>query len=233
MLRPLMPLETNQRGCAEVWLPQDDEAPSEFESLLVGLVQSLNPVGALEASIVERIAVTIWRQRRLVQAETAGLWLARQMKQIAAQVSSELDRRYGSELQPEELAPFDEEKVSWCRAVIVEIEQIEEIDLQRLQSQAPLAFEQLQSDSDEVASPEAFVASHEGGLTGYIAELLLWCRGRLKEADERPHVLELAKKVADARLVLPAESLELMSRYQSTLDNQLYKALRALRDAQE
>jgi hypothetical protein len=94
--------------------------------------------------------------------------------------------------------------------------------------------EQLQSDVSEAEqTQEAFVGSHKGGLTGYLAELLLWCRGKLKEADERPHVLELAKHVMAKRLVLPADSLELMSRYQSTLDNQLYKALRALRDAQE
>jgi hypothetical protein len=34
------------------------------------------------------------------------------------------------------------------------------------------------------------------------------------------------------QLVLPLDALQLMSRYQSTLDNQLYKALRALREAQ-
>ena len=33
--------------------------------------------------------------------------------------------------------------------------------------------------------------------------------------------------------MLPAGTLEILSRYQTTLDNQLYKALRALREAQE
>ena len=212
----------------------DDETTSEFDLLLVGLVQSLNPVGALEASIVQRIAVTLWRQQRLVHAETSALRLARQPKQIAACVSSELERRYDSLLQPEDLAEFDEGQAEWCRAVIAEIEGLEAVDLRTVETQAPLVFEQFRSDiSEDVEEPEAFLASHKGGLTGYLAELLLWCRGRLKEAEERPQVLELANQVRATRLVLPAESLELMSRYQSTLDNQLYKALRALRDAQE
>ena len=211
----------------------DDEPGSEFEALMAGLLQSLNPVGVLESAIVDRIAITLWRQRRLVQSETAALSLAREEKQLAAQVSSELGRRYGRELQPGDLAPFDEQQAEWCRAVIAELEALDEIDIQRLGSGAPLTFEQLQSDADEVTSLEAFLSSHEGGLTGYLEELLLWCRGKLKEGAERPHVLRLAKQVAEARLVLPAESLELMARYQSTLDNQLYKALRALRDTQE
>ena len=35
------------------------------------------------------------------------------------------------------------------------------------------------------------------------------------------------------RLVLPNDTLEVFSRYQTTLDNQLFKTLKALRDAQE
>ena len=33
--------------------------------------------------------------------------------------------------------------------------------------------------------------------------------------------------------MLPTDVLEVLARYQTTLDNQLYKALRALREAQE
>ena len=46
-------------------------------------------------------------------------------------------------------------------------------------------------------------------------------------------MLVLAEQVKAKRLVLPDEALEVFSRYQTTLDNQLYKALRALREAQE
>jgi len=46
-------------------------------------------------------------------------------------------------------------------------------------------------------------------------------------------VLAIAEQVRARRLVLPDEALEVFSRYQTTLDNQLYKALRALREAQE
>jgi hypothetical protein len=35
------------------------------------------------------------------------------------------------------------------------------------------------------------------------------------------------------RLILTDDTLEVFSRYQTTLDNQLYKALKALREAQE
>jgi hypothetical protein len=70
-------------------------------------------------------------------------------------------------------------------------------------------------------------------LTGFVDHLLTWCKEQLAEAEKRPRMVALAKQVRGRRLILPDDMLEVFSRYQTTLDNQLYKALRALRDAQE
>ena len=57
-------------------------------------------------------------------------------------------------------------------------------------------------------------------------------REQLRQAEERPTVLALAEQVRAKRLVLPAETLEVLTRYQTTLDNQLIRLLKALRQAQ-
>ena len=186
----------------------------------------------LEATLVERIAVSIWRQRRLIQAETASLTLAGQPVPIANGVTSELGRGCGSEIKPEELAPFDADRETWCRSVLAEIDELEEIDLGSISSKAPLVHAQLVDDADGEAA-ETYLAGHKGGLTSYVAELLLWCQKELRRADARPQLLAIAEQVRAKRVVLPPDSLELLARYQSTLDNQLYKALKALREAQE
>jgi len=49
----------------------DDENPYEYQSLLYDLQTHLKPTGTLELSLVEKIAVILWRQRRLVSAEAA------------------------------------------------------------------------------------------------------------------------------------------------------------------
>lgn len=210
----------------------DDEDPAEFQLLVDELCHSLAPNGILEAALVERVAVTMWRQRRLVHAETAALTLARQNIPIAKSVSSELGRAYGKEIEPEHLAPFDADRATWCRGVLAEIERLEEIDLGSIGGKAPLVHAQLVTDADGEA-PETFLASHKGGLTSYVADLLLWCRKELGEADARPRLLAIAEQVRAKRMVLPSDALELLARYQSTLDGQLYKALKALREAQE
>jgi len=118
-----------RHGLLSTKLLLEDEDPTEYEALLRGLVESLGPVGALEAHLIERIAVTLWRQRRLVHAETAGLSLGRKTRHTAELVSSELGRRYGRELQPQDLSPFDDEHAAWCRAVISEIEELGDVSV--------------------------------------------------------------------------------------------------------
>jgi hypothetical protein len=52
-------------------LPQEDRA--EYERLLAGLAEHYQPVGMLEALLVEDIAYTFWRRRRAVRAEAAEI----------------------------------------------------------------------------------------------------------------------------------------------------------------
>jgi hypothetical protein len=216
----------------------EGEDPAEFQGLLVDLQATLRPVGAVELGLVERIAVTMWRQRRLVRAETATLHLARQPQKIAGGVSSELGLGFGSELKEGELAPYDAEQAEWCEKVLEEIEALEELDFEiefkTLPKAAPLFFAQLKSDAeDDGEDIAAFLKGYEKGLTGYAGDIARWCREELCKAGKRPHILALADQLRAKRLVLPPDALALFTRYQTTLDNQLYKALRAFRETQE
>ena len=223
-----------RHGLLSTRLLLDDEDGSEFQSLLGELMGSLHPADAVERLLVERIAVTAWRQQRLVRAETAKLTLARQPIKIAGAVSSELERGYSQKLELEDLSPFDRTQERWCRRVIGEIEALDAFDLEILQQKAPLTYQQLASDAaEDQETPEAHAAARDGGLAGYIVEVSLWCRKELNEAEARPKILALAEHARAKNLVLPPDALETFSRYQTTLDNQLYKALKALREAQE
>ena len=151
----------------------DDEDPSEFDALQLELQSALRPVGTAELAIVERIAISLWRQRRLASAETAEIGLSRMPRKIAGGVSRELSLGYGSELKEDDLQPFDPERVDWCQSIIAEVEQLEQIDLASLPQKAPAIFEQLQSDAaEDKETIEAHLEGHTKGLTGYIGELL-------------------------------------------------------------
>lgn len=55
----------------------EDESKADFDSLLSGLRDDFQPVGALEKLLVEKLAMLVWRQRRLLAAEGAEILSAR------------------------------------------------------------------------------------------------------------------------------------------------------------
>jgi hypothetical protein len=209
----------------------EGEDPQEFQALCGELHAALRPVGAVEIALAERIAVALWRQRRLINAEAAAIDLERRPAEVARDVSR-IQR--GESLASDDLQPFDEEQASWCRDVLVEIDGLEEISLATLAQRAPLVHAQLLSDAaDDDEDPATHVSSLENGVTTFVAELAAWCRKQITEAERRPEVLSLAEQLRARRLVLPVPQLEAIARHQTTLVNQIYKALRAFRDAQE
>ena len=49
------------------------ESRVEFDNLLSGLCKDFRPIGRLEETLVEKLAVTLWRQRRMLIAEAAEI----------------------------------------------------------------------------------------------------------------------------------------------------------------
>ena len=97
-----------------------DESEEEFQCLFDSLCESLRPAGQLELVLVEKIAMNVWRQRRLVRAEQAGIELSRQPGQIAEQVSNRLGMGAYSprRLTVDDLDGIDTEQVEWCEGVL-------------------------------------------------------------------------------------------------------------------
>lgn len=220
-------------GLRSARLIVDGEDPEEFAALCADLDSALRPVGAVEAALAERIALALWRQRRLVTAETSAINLERRPSQIAR--GAEMVHEPGFFRAISRVTePFDEEQTTWCQGVLDEMHQLEEIRLDTLAKKAPLIYAQLKCDADENHEDLAqHVAGLEHGVTSYVGDLAQRCCEQLNEAEQRPRLIALAEQLRAKRLVLPMEQLETLSRYQTTLDNQLYRALRALREAQE
>lgn len=213
--------------------------PHDYESLLDDLQAQLRPVGVLELSLVEKIAVILWRQRRLVAAETATIELGINPNRIAEEVTSGMGLSgYSSDkVEPKDLQPSDKDQldqVEWCRSVIAEVCAADELNLNNLSTVAPLIFEQLAEDAEAAEeSIEEHVAHY--GLDKYINDLIIWCHKETTKLDQKmarqPMVTTLAEMAKD-KLTIPWQKLDVLTKYQTTLDNQLYKAMKALRDEQ-
>jgi hypothetical protein len=214
----------------------NDENPLEYQSLLGELQCCLQPVGILEQSLVERIALSLWRQRRLVKAETAQLELDRQAKRIAKVVEQEMYPQYSvREISEYDLIALDDEHLQHCRAILDEYKSIDTsipITLADMAIRTPLLYEILQQTAEEKGiTPEQYLQNYESPIA-YFATIIDDYRGELLQASQKQIILDVAALVKDKRVVLAEKMRDSFSKYQVMLDNELYKAIKALREVQ-
>lgn len=62
-----------KHGIFMVGLVPKRESPAEYRRIVEGLVETLQPLGRLEVILVEKLAMFVWRFRRLLQAEAAEI----------------------------------------------------------------------------------------------------------------------------------------------------------------
>jgi len=202
-------------------LPEEDQA--EWSALLQRLLDELRPHGTLEQALVERIAVAIWRQRRVIRAETARI---RKAQVPGAFEKIQLGAILGSDSKLIEvvLAGEKEELYRTLHAELTQALAAPLIDLEILRAEYPRIWLNLQSSAKASAGVEAYLAkSHQGSAVSYLHRLL----ETVKPAVAAYEYMQVQRDASS----MPAAP-ELMARYQAAIDNDLYKAMRALRDAQ-
>ncbi len=220
----------NHGLCAQRVLVEYEDR-NEFNALFKDMIKTLTPVGPVEKALVERVVVAIWRQRRLTLAEAATLSIDGRPEEISNSLDAMQNGPFTFGSRLDDLKPFDQNQKAWCEAVLAEFRALQELDLKQIEINAPSIYGQIERDAGNQAIDE-FIAEYEGRIEGYVGELVRWCRRELHRAQQRPKLLALADQLRRKKLILPLDQLEIIARYQTTLDNQLYKALRALRDAQ-
>lgn len=217
-----------------------DENPAEFQLLLEGLKVGLNPVGTLEQSLVERIAVSLWRQQRLVRSETAHIEMGNKPNIITAAVNAELGGT-ASTISEYDLSEFDQEHYQWCQSVYEEFKPIANgndtlgilTNMDKLKQHAPTVYQHLQHDAAEEQQTIADFLKTYDNPTDYFTDLLTFCQDEMASAKQRPLVLEIAQRVRNKRAIIQQGPLrDALAKYQVMLDNELYKAIKALREAQ-
>ena len=68
-----------------------DESRAEYDALLNGLIENLQPQGKLEKVLVESLATLLWRKRRLLQVETAEIEKAQKFVNWDLQLQNNVD----------------------------------------------------------------------------------------------------------------------------------------------
>lgn len=222
-----------QHGILSSHLVLPAESWVEFDALLQQLMVEQQPQGTLELALVERMAVALWRQRRLVTAETAQLQLQQaeltyvdllRIKQITGVDDMDWIQALARKTLPD-LSDLQANATA-CDDWFEEVQMDAEEDLATLPTRNPRAWkllaEELVVDSTEKAA-EQILGENGTGLFDWLCTLQSQSR-KLFRVVSALHQLRQA--------ALQLRQSDVLSRYQTTLDNDLYKAIRVLRDMQ-
>ena len=225
-----------RHGILSTHLVLEDESRDEFDLLLTTLQQEMAPVGLVEQTLVERIAVSIWRQRRLVRAETADVELKRRLfsgedllmasNSLGVSIS---DKRLKEAVSNPHLMPTgNSETTGKLLAQLDELSRCpEKISLNRIKEEFPLAYRELLWVADGTLAGLTQLLKEEGAsFMKYVPTLITIFR----QEFERERIRSLVSLHRESALVRTA--VDRIGRYQAALDNELYKAMRAFRDAQ-
>lgn len=223
-----------RHGILSTHLILPDESREEFDALFSTLVEEMRPAGTLETALVERIAVSLWRQRRLVRAETAsvrfqtGTHNYTDQHRIEQLVSAEAKPLVDPMLQGATYNQWmDEATLDTLEAGLAQLQEVlAQPSTGKLTMPASLVEVLTQWAADDNMSWLDWFKANFKGPQDFIEAMT----AAVRKHRQSSRVAEAIAIYRDSRL-LPGEA-DRISRYQATLDNELYKALKALREAQ-
>ena len=227
-----------KHGILSQTLLLDDESPRDFGALLADLEAALRPVGVLEAVLVEKVAGALWRQRRLARAETAHIEQNRRPRAMAFAVGQRIGRdALAPPLTSADLEPSDPATLARCRAALAEAAALDAAarsDWRAWETVAPLLWRELLKDaSNSGASSTEYLEKEFGGNPAdYLSLVVDWCQEQIDRAGQSAEIQAAVRSVRDERAIPVADTAETLGRYANALDRELYRAIKALREAQ-
>jgi hypothetical protein len=222
----------------------DGEDPAEYAQLLQGLVDDLKPVGALEMIHVERIAMSVWRLRRLMRAESAAVGFRRDVQDTRKMLNDALGIPESVKFKDKHLEPLSEDGMKALASFLNIVEELtalagKTLGEEDLKKQAPVYYGYLIQEAQAKGWAVYKYLMHRANLPEEkLPAAIRYCIDKdlpdfaaaARDYNLRLKVTMMREKFHEMKAVPP--EAELYVRYQATLDNSLAKAIKGLREAQ-
>ncbi len=213
-------------------LPHENE--QEFAALTQDITAVFPPVDAIAATLVERIIMTAWRQKRLRAAEAAKLQISMMPEILVEEVSDLLKLTYPKRLSANHISEEQENAFQYWRAVAEEFESINipavPGNLAQISVETPHVFKELkQKGLKSALSYDVFMKSP--------TEIIKTLEEIKKDATDKIAVhtinhtgYKIAQKLNQSKLIPDADKLSFLVKYQVQLDTDLYRAIDAYKE---
>jgi hypothetical protein len=210
-----------------------NENAEEFKKLSQGIAEVFPPVDAAAASIVERIILAIWRQKRLRIAEAAKLQISMAPEIMAEEISDALRLSYNKRLNAQNIS--EEQELAYGHWVKV-IEEFKSINIQaapknlaQVSIQVPLIFAQLKHDAlQAVCTYDVFMKSPDKIITS-LEKTKKYAEDFVASNEIKHTAYKIAQQMKLAKLIPDGKSVEFLSKYQVQLDTDFYRAVDAFK----
>ncbi|NOQ94074.1 MAG: hypothetical protein GQ547_05495, partial [Methylophaga sp.] len=101
-----------------------------------------------------------------------------------------------------------------------------------IKQHAPLIYQTLADEAETEEENITDYIKHFESLTEWVEDLVDFYQTQIKIAKQRPLVLEIASSVQNKQSILQGKLRDSLAKYQVMLDNELYKAIKTLRETQ-
>ncbi|SHJ67534.1 hypothetical protein SAMN02745165_02915 [Malonomonas rubra DSM 5091] len=222
----------------------EGEDPLEFSDIMKELQHDLKPTGFLEKTLVEKIAIILWRQKRILAAESAMIKLHRQENELLKQVNRSLGlQAYSSKaVSTDDLIPLEQQEHDSHAKVLEEISALwgeghaENLTPGAIKKHAPILWSIAESwAKEDLMTTEEYFDDYlqDQTLLDWLEECRSHSYNELKRHERQPLLASLYDSAIEAASIPDPITRENLTRYQVSLDNQLYKAMKAFWQQQE
>ena len=222
---------------------EGQERKEAYLRLHDGLRDYFKPDGAMEDALVEQVAVTLWRKRRVLRFELGCL-----RKQLDRYVENYAERKnHAQDVNAHQALANARRDAGFAQECIAALQEGEYVlsdegaeewaeDYAKLAAEHSFSRHQSEDDEDDADGPALREWLRSQGLTDEAIRsgLMAIHQAALKEAQDKLKPLEaqVALELEQAALLASAPAsgheLDKIIRYEASLDRQLYKAINQL-----
>lgn len=209
------------------------ENAKEFEALCLSVADVYPPVDAIAASLVERIILAIWRQKRLRIAEAAKLAISTSPEMMIREINDLLDLSFSQRLDANSISEAQEQTFVYCTQLLAEFEELDiqalPANLSRVFDKIPKIYGRLKKDlQDYDTTVDVFMASPEKMIES-VEKTKEFASKFLLDNEINHRAYNIAQQMKLAKLIPDGKSVDFLSKYQVQLDTDLYRAIEAFK----
>jgi hypothetical protein len=214
-------------------LPGENE--EQFKMLKEDLIKTYQPIDTMEMHLVQRIYLGLIRQQRLQEAEATKLKISMMPEVLAVSVNQILRASTKKEYSAEDLSNRTIESYRYYEAAMKEIEasQFEtlEVSIETIEKNMPYTLPLLKEKfKKQYTSSWAYALERPGVIKDLLDKVRFDIYGQLAVLKRNLVGINLFDDLKIIHRIPQGNDMAILSKYQVQLDNDLYRAMNALRD---